>query len=101
MTGFRRSPARRERHICTTLAVVPANLSPEYKAAEAGLRGTRGPRERLEWLREMLGTIARHKATERLQADIKARVWARSGVDRQTVGHEHHVPDGDVVQMHA
>jgi len=49
----------------------------------------------------MLRTIPEHKATERLQADIKARVRARSGVDRRTVGHEHHVADGDVVQVHA
>jgi len=53
---------------------VPANLSPEYKAAEAGFRSTREPRERLEWLREMLRTIPKHKGTEHLQADIKARI---------------------------
>ena len=53
---------------------MPANLSPDYKAAEAGFRGTREPRERLEWLREMLRTIPKHKGTEHLQADIKARI---------------------------
>jgi ribosome-interacting GTPase 1 len=53
---------------------VPANLSPEYKAAEAAFRKSRDPRERLEWLREMLRTIPKHKGTERLQADIKARI---------------------------
>ena len=53
---------------------MPANLSPEYKAAEASYRKAREPRERLEWLREMLRTIPKHKGTERLQADIKARI---------------------------
>ena len=53
---------------------MPANLSPEYKAAEAAYRKTRDPRERLEWLREMLRTIPKHKGTEHLQADIKARI---------------------------
>jgi len=53
---------------------VPANLSPEYKAAEAAFRATREPRERLQWLREMLRTIPKHKGTEHLQADIKARI---------------------------
>src|SRR5436190_20931700 len=53
---------------------MPANLSPEYKAAEAAYRKTREPRERLEWLREMLRTIPKHKGTEHLQADIKARI---------------------------
>ena len=53
---------------------MPANLSPEYKAAEAAYRKAREPRERLEYLREMLRTIPKHKGTERLQADIKARI---------------------------
>jgi len=53
---------------------MPANLSPEYKAAEAAFRKAREPRERLEWLREMLRTIPKHKGTEHLQADIKARI---------------------------
>lgn len=53
---------------------MPANLSPEYKAAEAAYRKTRDPRERLEWLKEMLRTIPKHKGTEHLQADIKGRI---------------------------
>ncbi len=53
---------------------MPANLSPEYKAAEAAYRKAREPRERLDLLREMLRTIPKHKGTERLQADIKARI---------------------------
>ncbi len=53
---------------------MPANLSPEYKAAEAAFRAARDPRERLECLREMLRTIPKHKGTERLQADIKGRI---------------------------
>ena len=53
---------------------MPANLSPEYKAAEAAFREAREPRERLECLREMLRTIPKHKGTEHLQADIKARI---------------------------
>src|SRR2546430_15092422 len=60
----------------TTVSCVPANLSPEYKAAEAAFRKSRDPRERLESLREMLRTIPKHKGTERLQADIKARIKA-------------------------
>jgi len=53
---------------------MPANLSPEYKAAEAAFRATREPHERLACLREMLRTIPKHKGTEHLQADIKARI---------------------------
>ncbi len=53
---------------------MPANLSPEYRAAEAAFRKAREPRERLDLLREMLRTIPKHKGTEHLQADIKARI---------------------------
>ncbi|MBI2315496.1 MAG: TGS domain-containing protein [Betaproteobacteria bacterium] len=53
---------------------MPANLSPEYKAAEAAFRQAREPKERLEWLREMLRTIPKHKGTDHLQADIKRRI---------------------------
>lgn len=53
---------------------MPANLSPEYKAAEAAYRQANEPKERLERLREMLRTIPKHKGTEHLQADIKTRI---------------------------
>lgn len=53
---------------------MPANLTPEYKAAEASFRKARDPKERLEWLREMLRTIPKHKGTDHLQADIKRRI---------------------------
>src|SRR5512147_2157588 len=53
---------------------MPANLTPEYKAAEAAFRQARDPKERLECLRDMLRTIPKHKGTEHLQADIKARI---------------------------
>ena len=53
---------------------MPANLSPEYKKAEAEFKQARDPRERLQCLREMLRTIPKHKGTEHLQADIKTRI---------------------------
>ncbi|MBI2312875.1 MAG: 50S ribosome-binding GTPase [Betaproteobacteria bacterium] len=53
---------------------MPANLSPEYKAAEAAFRRARDPRDRLEGLREMLRTMPKHKGTDHLQADIKSRI---------------------------
>ncbi len=53
---------------------MPANLTPEYKAAEAAFRKARDPRERLERLREMLRVIPKHKGTDHLQGDIKRRV---------------------------
>jgi len=53
---------------------MPANLSPEYKAAEAEFRGARSPEDRLQSLREMLRTLPKHKGTEHLQADIRTRI---------------------------
>ncbi len=53
---------------------MPANLTPEYRAAEAAFRKARDPGERLEWLREMLRVIPKHKGTDHLQGDIKRRI---------------------------
>jgi ribosome-interacting GTPase 1 len=53
---------------------MPANLTPEYKAAEAAFRKARDPRERLECLREMLRVIPKHKGTDHLQGDLKRRI---------------------------
>src|SRR5437667_8398816 len=53
---------------------MPANLTPEYRAAEEAFRKARDPGERLERLREMLRTIPKHKGTDHLQGDIKRRI---------------------------
>lgn len=53
---------------------MPANLSPEYKAAADAFRKARDPGERLEHLREMLRVIPKHKGTDHLQADLKRRI---------------------------
>ena len=53
---------------------MPANLTPEYRKAEAAYRRAREPREQLECLRVMLRAIPKHKGTDHLQADIKTRI---------------------------
>ncbi len=53
---------------------MPANLSPEYKNAEAAYKKASDPRERLDLLRTMLRTVPKHKGTDHLQADIKSRI---------------------------
>ena len=53
---------------------MPANLTPEYKAAETAFRKAGDPDERLEHLREMLRVIPKHKGTDHLQAEIKRRI---------------------------
>ena len=53
---------------------MPANLTPEYRAAETAFRRARDPGERLDRLREMLRVIPKHKGTDHLQGDIKRRI---------------------------
>ena len=53
---------------------MPANLSHEYKAAEAAFKRASDPKERLESLRTMLRVLPKHKGTDHLQADIKTRI---------------------------
>jgi len=53
---------------------VPANLTPAYKAAEGLYKSAKDPTERLDALKEMLRAIPKHKGTDHLQADIKAKI---------------------------
>ncbi len=53
---------------------MPANLTPEYKRAEERFRTAKSPEEKLAALEEMLRVMPKHKGTDGLQADIKARI---------------------------
>ena len=53
---------------------MPANLGPQYLAAEEHLRQAITDEERLAALEEMMATIPKHKGTEKMQADIKHRM---------------------------
>lgn len=53
---------------------MPANLTPDYKRAEAAYKRSRDPRERLDLLQEMHRTIPKHKGTEHLRAEIKTKI---------------------------
>lgn len=53
---------------------MPANLTPQYYAAEEKYRQARTPEERIDALQEMLKVIPKHKGTEKLQGDIKKRI---------------------------
>jgi hypothetical protein len=53
---------------------MPANLSPEYLAAEQRFRQATTNEEKLAALEEMLSTIPKHKGTEKMQADLKRRI---------------------------
>ncbi len=53
---------------------MPANLTPQYHAAEEAYRKASTLEEKIEALQEMLAVIPIHKGTEKLQADIKRRL---------------------------
>ncbi len=53
---------------------MPANLSPEYIAAEKKLRTAKTPQEKLGILEEMLAAIPKHKGTEKMQAMLKTKI---------------------------
>jgi ribosome-interacting GTPase 1 len=72
---------------------MPANLTPDYRAAEAAFRKARDPGQRLEWLREMLRVIPKHKGTDHLQGDIKRRIKELSAeIERPKAGGAHGGP---------
>ncbi len=53
---------------------MPANLTPQYHAAEKQYRQANTAEEKLEALHQMLAVIPKHKGTDKLQADIKRRI---------------------------
>lgn len=75
---------------------VPANLTPQYKAAEERFRQATSRDEKLTALREMLALLPKHKGTEKLQADLRRRLAKledeahhaqRGGVHHHDPGH--------------
>jgi ribosome-interacting GTPase 1 len=53
---------------------MPANLTPEYLAADKKFKEAATPEAKLAALEEMLRTIPKHKGTEKMQADLKRRI---------------------------
>jgi hypothetical protein len=49
---------------------------------------------------QTVGDVARMVHRDLVRTLRYARIWGPSGFDGQTVGHEHHVADGDVVELH-
>jgi ribosome-interacting GTPase 1 len=53
---------------------MPANLGPEYLAAEEEFRRAETVPERIAALEKMYATLPKHKGTEKLQADIRRKL---------------------------
>jgi len=72
---------------------MPANLTAQYKEAEARYRSAVGYEERLEALREMLALLPKHKGTEKLQADIRKRLSKLEDEEAHVAKSGHRGPD--------
>jgi hypothetical protein len=53
---------------------MPANLPPQYFEAEKNFRAAKTPQEKIAALEEMLAIMPKHKGTDHLHADLRARI---------------------------
>jgi ribosome-interacting GTPase 1 len=61
-----------------------ANLTPQYLEAEAEYKRAHTAEERLECLKRMWSLVPKHKASEKLQAELKQKISAaREAVERE------------------
>ncbi len=77
---------------------MPANLPPQYYELEREFKAERDPREKLRLAQELLRRMPKHKGTDKLQAEMKAKISklkkqivgdAKSHGDRQAPTHDH------------
>ncbi|KKM08695.1 GTP-binding protein HSR1-related protein [Clostridiales bacterium PH28_bin88] len=68
---------------------MPANLTPQYYAAEEAFKSATSLEEKISALEEMLAVIPKHKGTEKLQAEIKSRLakLRKEGEKKKTASH--------------
>ncbi len=82
---------------------MPANLPPQYYDLEREFRAEKDPREKLRLAQELLAIMPKHKGTDKLQADMKAKIsklkkqlaggTTAHGV-RQAAAHDHIEKEG-------
>jgi small GTP-binding protein len=77
---------------------MPANLPPQYYELEREYRAERDPREKLRLAEELLRIMPKHKGTDKLQADMRAKIsklkkqidgGAKQHGARQAPSHDH------------
>jgi ribosome-interacting GTPase 1 len=65
---------------------MPTNLPPEAVEAERRYRAARSPEEKIETLEEFLGTIPKHKGTDKLRANLRRRLSKLKSTSRTRKG---------------
>jgi ribosome-interacting GTPase 1 len=53
---------------------MPANLPPEYKAAEKKFKAASTVAEKIAALEDLISTVPKHKGTDHLRADLRRRL---------------------------
>ena len=73
---------------------MPANLTPDYRAAEARFREAVTREERIAGLEEMIRLLPKHKGTDHLHADLRSRLshLRREPKPSATKTHSHRIP---------
>jgi uncharacterized protein len=72
---------------------MPANLTLQYKEAEARFRRASTHAEKVDALREMIALLPKHKGTEKLHADLKHRLAKLEEEGEHVARSGHHAPD--------
>ncbi|MFO7890256.1 MAG: TGS domain-containing protein [bacterium] len=62
---------------------MPANLPPNYYAAEKRFREESDPKAKVKILKEMLAIMPKHKGTDHLQGDIKKKISKYSSLSQK------------------
>ncbi len=62
---------------------MPANLPPEYYAAEEDFRAAETQQEKIACLEKLISTVPRHKGTDHLRADLRKRLSKLRQADQQ------------------
>ncbi len=82
---------------------MPANLPPQYYELEREFKTEKDPREKLRLAQELLTLMPKHKGTDKLQADMKAKIsklkkqlvqGSRSHGARQVTAQDHIEKEG-------
>jgi len=83
---------------------LPANLPPQYYEAERKYRLAKTYEEKIAILQEMLAIMPKHKGTDKLQADLRAKIsklrkasQKKPGAIRRT--YRHHIPREGAAQI--
>jgi len=83
---------------------VPANLPPDYKAAEQRFREARSVADKIAALQEMMAICPKHKGTDHIRADLRRRLSKLRQEEQQSrkkgrSGPSYHIPKEESPQV--